>query len=177
MRGERNSKPYAGNSKPGSSPHARGTPDEFDHDADLNRFIPACAGNAPRMPRRPTRSPVHPRMRGERWWAATKMQPKTGSSPHARGTHLPLMQHDFRCRFIPACAGNALTGHLSRAVRPVHPRMRGERRMSGCSLQGSSGSSPHARGTPCDHDGSIAAGRFIPACAGNASSQGPQSTS
>ena len=107
MRGERASLRADMCSAFGSSPHARGTPNPQKNRGVIERFIPACAGNAgwqkfPRM-----WAAVHPRMRGERC--------------AAQCVALPFF------RFIPACAGNA-TGHRIRAsVPPVHPRMRGER--------------------------------------------------
>ena len=53
--------------------------------------------------------------------------------------------------------------------RTVHPRMRGERGQC-IGLGGADrGSSPHARGTHKGMSAGIAASRFIPACAGNAS--------
>ena len=71
----------------GSSPHARGTQAAQVDVEPLQRFIPACAGNAVRERRRTTGYAVHPRMRGERHL-------HSGASP-------------YRHRFIPACAGNA----------------------------------------------------------------------
>src|SRR5205823_848790 len=50
----------------GSSPRARGTPDQVAYLIVINRFIPACAGNATIFPRKPSPKPVHPRVRGER---------------------------------------------------------------------------------------------------------------
>ena len=71
-------------------------------------------------------------------------------------------------RFIPACAGNAITDNSSNVPQPVHPRMRGER----CRLLAyrnlNTGSSPHARGTRLHTNRRILIFRFIPACAGNA---------
>ena len=91
----------------GSSPHARGTQSLCLSSRTRCRFIPACAGNAIWFSGVQGRSPVHPRMRGER-------------APRVRDPE-PAE------RFIPACAGNApdLFGHGLRI--PVHPRMRGER--------------------------------------------------
>ena len=70
----------------GSSPHARGTPRDCGPTGAAPRFIPACAGNAPRVSRRSRVSAVHPRMRGERNFVHTVTETKPGSSPHARGT-------------------------------------------------------------------------------------------
>ncbi len=133
---------------------------------------------------------VHPRVRGERPTICTGTTEPFGSSPRARGTRLscsaagcpgpgssprargrPVAAHiDPGCdRFIPACAGNASWQLASRVRRAVHPRVRGERSRS-CLLSGFfSGSSPRARGTRRAHRVHLGRGRFIPACAGNAS--------
>ena len=66
MRGERLDRcadPYGVG---GSSPHARGTRGRSHERQPDRRFIPACAGNAPRMRGGTPPRPVHPRMRGER---------------------------------------------------------------------------------------------------------------
>ena len=70
----------------GSSPHARGTPRDCGPTGAAPRFIPACAGNAPRVSRRSRVSAVHPRMRGERLPLRFLLSAVCGSSPHARGT-------------------------------------------------------------------------------------------
>ncbi len=70
-------------------------------------------------------------------------------------------------RFIPAHAGNILLCRRPFGTRTVHPRTRGEHRLSSMTVCGLSGSSPHTRGTFCyaeDHSGHE---RFIPAHAGN----------
>ena len=88
MRGERHLVFGGAGAKPGSSPHARGTPGMTLLQAAWSRFIPACAGNALRE------------------YATRSL--RNGSSPHARGTPLIYSDTDSEYRFIPACAGNAL---------------------------------------------------------------------
>ena len=113
-------------------------------------------------------SAVHPRMRGERKVDATIKRVAAGSSPHARGTLIALPAQRQLGRFIPACAGNASTRHPAAHARPVHPRMRGERKFRDLPGKNVYGSSPHARGTLILHGPQPAPLRFIPACAGNA---------
>ena len=50
----------------GSSPHARGTLQEWAGIVFQVRFIPACAGNVQRPEELVLHVTVHPRMRGER---------------------------------------------------------------------------------------------------------------
>ena len=107
-------------------------------------------------------------MHGERAYQETRRGPRSGSSPHTRGTRA-LAPGLLRVqRFIPAYAGNARMGGTARPPRTVHPRMRGERGQLPASLTCWGGSSPHARGTRAGDPPSPRAGRFIPACAGNA---------
>ena len=169
MRGERKFRLCIRLSAAGSSPHARGTPSRGQLGPRCLRFIPACAGNADPGPSGMDQPPVHPRMRGERQGEIGGFPFVAGSSPHARGTPDRIRARPGGLRFIPACAGNAREhAPLSQHVA-VHPRMRGERVAWGAILVVRAGSSPHARGTQlaAHVDGRL--GRFIPACAGNAS--------
>ena len=132
----------------GSSPHARGTRRQKKSTPDLRT--------------------VHPRMRGERFTFTQNTTVNVGSSPHARGTRHELNAKILECRFIPACAGNALLSGSDKVPMTVHPRMRGERHQRALHRTDQAGSSPHARGT---HTAVFRQGkntRFIPACAGNA---------
>ena len=168
IRGERTRKTSLLPSLPGSSPHTRGTPEHPAGQPVPARFIPAYAGNAPRMPRRPTRSPVHPRIRGERQPRPSLATRSSGSSPHTRGTLVPGLVERDGDRFIPAYAGNAPAYPLTVEDGAVHPRIRGERSCMHHRPHAPCGSSPHTRGTrrPCSQ--SATSERFIPAYAGNA---------
>ena len=74
-------------------------------------------------------------------------------------------------RFIPAYAGNASAPRDSEAGRPVHPRIRGERRLIQSASAALTGSSPHTRGTRLGFPVCLRFQRFIPAYAGNAHSR------
>ena len=152
----------------GSSPRARGTRSGRSSDAPRGRFIPACAGNAPATRVGGCETPVHPRVRGERFSPCADRMASAGSSPRARGTQPDPNAERYTDRFIPACAGNAQSCVHSRTWRSVHPRVRGERLAVRLSESATVGSSPRARGTRVlvvhPHGGF----RFIPACAGNA---------
>ena len=148
MRGDRLTQPGATRMVFGSSPHARGTPQQHHTEALPLRFIPACAGNA-RSSGVPERAAtVHPRMRGERAPVLRERRYAVGSSPHARGTRARPGGLHGQIRFIPACAGNALLPVVPSPLPPVHPRMRGERGVEVCLKDTTPGSSPPARGTP-----------------------------
>ena len=107
MRGERPLSEQQLTDDTGSSPHARGTLDNAQLHFLTARFIPACAGNAPVSAAARLPATVHPRMRGERRGKAVRSHGWPGSSPHARGTLLPVSWWQAPIRFIPACAGNA----------------------------------------------------------------------
>ena len=135
----------------GSSPLARGTPQDPQlHDAD-RRFIPARAGNTYTRGPAPQNTAVHPRSRGEHVHGrpdpagvrrfiparagntstgAPTPQEYDGSSPLARGTPTPSLPGGFVERFIPARAGNTQLDTRSERIDAVHPRSRGEHSLS-----------------------------------------------
>ena len=168
MRGERHLNTTGIGRANGSSPHARGTRILRGAVDQHHRFIPACAGNACHPRCSWTMMAVHPRMRGERASQSPFHRLRTGSSPHARGTHTAGLHTLFQTRFIPACAGNAWWKLARGLPVAVHPRMRGERTFEFEPLITPAGSSPHARGTRGVGRLGVDHVRFIPACAGNA---------
>ena len=110
---------------------------------------------------------VHPRWRGEQPVLFAGMDYVGGSSPLARGTEMFETSKRYAERFIPAGAGNSESGRHGDAKQPVHPRWRGEQVRCIAPSPAGRGSSPLARGTGCPGYGYFAAGRFIPAGAGN----------
>ena len=167
VRGERSHAPGSKQAPSGSSPRARGTGVHGHDAAEVDRFIPACAGNGARWPRPAGPRAVHPRVRGERSLRSSSSRAACGSSPRARGTVPQGLAAFVQRRFIPACAGNGSTPTAPAEATAVHPRVRGERKGSDDQADCSFGSSPRARGTgtACGPPGRSA--RFIPACAGN----------
>ena len=93
----------------GSSPRLRGTPFRHGCRAEVDRFIPAPAGNTICSVSTTSRRSVHPRACGEHTSGQGRMMPPT--------------------RFIPAPAGNTLV--LIAPIRPLDgssPRLRGTHR-------------------------------------------------
>ena len=156
----------------GSSPHTRGTLQQLQQLQGLARFIPAYAGNACSRQKVAPEGAVHPRIRGERRSSTYLLLGSYGSSPHTRGTRLPIIRRYCTTRFIPAYAGNAASPGRRTVRVAVHPRIRGERagitRVNGDII----GSSPHTRGTLDQHLAGVRPTRFIPAYAGNAGRNG-----
>ena len=153
----------------GSSPLVRGTlatPDTIDN---INRFIPAGAGNIKNRPARPTNSPVHPRWCGEHEPRTSIAPGVIGSSPLVRGTFESSAADGTYSRFIPAGAGNICSSACRGSSGAVHPRWCGEHSVLPAERSAVRGSSPLVRGTyrqrpPLEPDL-----RFIPAGAGNIS--------
>ncbi len=152
----------------GSSPRVRGTHPLSMMQSWSARFIPACAGNAPRSPCSADSEPVHPRVCGERDYLDWAVRHVSGSSPRVRGTRPRQAREPIGSRFIPACAGNASSRERRRAKNPVHPRVCGERAAMTVHVVFPYGSSPRVRGTLALCLDRSLRFRFIPACAGNA---------
>ena len=94
-----------------------------------------------------------------------------GSSPRVRGTATCLGVGSISYRFIPACAGNRTPRRDGTALPAVHPRVCGEQITNIRELTFSDGSSPRVRGTAGRRGRNSGRNRFIPACAGNRSSE------
>ncbi len=94
----------------GSSPRARGTGVFSPDGLEIERFIPASAGNRCARRARRLAAPVHPRERGEQTVSSGMASSMFGSSPRARGTGRSRRSCWISLRFIPASAGNRLPG-------------------------------------------------------------------
>ena len=151
----------------GLSPLARGT---HKLSADLKsgtRFIPAGAGNTSKNLKSKPLKTVYPRWRGEHRTVLGFLGDFGGLSPLARGTHISVINRDFRLRFIPAGAGNTAFIYAGVSLLSVYPRWRGEHPEITLNWLSVSGLSPLARGTPRLGVRVGIIGRFIPAGAGN----------
>ena len=176
MRGEHASPTSRRQRTRGSSPHARGARRSGAGYEGMGGIIPACAGSTPpwRRCRRPRGD--HPRMRGEHLEPLSVASSLAGSSPHARGAHLPVNRAGVLVGIIPACAGSTMTRFPTRRSGRDHPRMRGEHAtISLCGGQ-AEGSSPHARGAHRRPERRDSEDGIIPACAGSTSSRYPMSS-
>ena len=115
--------------------------------------------------------PVHPRVCGERFAHAQGIAVAGGSSPRVRGTRQRKWPDLQQRRFIPACAGNAVSPPSPPSPPPVHPRVCGERATRQTNSPPHRGSSPRVRGTRVFLGRTVGGVRFIPACAGNADTE------
>ena len=89
-----------------------------------------------------------------------------GSSPHARGLLIDVLNNIVNIGIIPACAGFTRIPVPRLRVDRDHPRMRGVYLRSRVSSTPCTGSSPHARGLLIDYCNRFGDDGIIPACAG-----------
>ena len=167
LRGEHFISPDNSAATAGTSPPARGTHRHCAVCLLVNRNIPACAGNTFVGFDYSLPYTEHPRLRGEHWYSADHVRGSLGTSPPARGTQVPPWPQILIHRNIPACAGNTVANWANDCILPEHPRLRGEHETIIKGANGSTGTSPPARGTPNPFVSASLAARNIPACAGN----------
>ena len=110
----------------GSSPLTRG---KLAHVAKMRhhcRLIPAHAGKTTTSSSTSTRTPAHPRSRGENAIQSAYKHSCAGSSPLTRGKRPPTNTPTMAGRLIPAHAGKTMwCAALPRRLQ-AHPRSRGE---------------------------------------------------
>ena len=153
----------------GSSLRAQGTLNFFSESSELERFIPAGAGNTWINRLSMSDSTVHPCGRREHITATSQARILTGSSLRAQGTRKWNRRGVPGLRFIPAGAGNTLGRSYFISVNPVHACGRREHFRSLIFHLSESGSCLRAQGTRAHPAMEILQCRFIPAGAGNTS--------
>ncbi len=151
----------------GLSPLARGTQLGYKLSIRWVRFIPAGAGNTYSQKSGFTGVTVYPRWRGEHKEWPNPRYDGYGLSPLARGTLFRQKFHGDLFRFIPAGAGNTLSGPHAEPIDAVYPRWRGEHSPVATDTEALGGLSPLARGTRRRRYSVPLQSRFIPAGAGN----------
>ena len=128
IRGEHNSFGYGRRYGLGSSPHSRGTRMDSTKQCDIERIIPAFAGNTFISLSMFLRTEDHPRIRGEHSGFVASSTDVEGSSPHSRGTPFSGQNCLTFPGIIPAFAGNTLLFSFPLNAYQDHPRIRGEHR-------------------------------------------------
>ena len=150
----------------GSSPLARGLPEETAAFRLARRIIPARAGFTDARAEHPDGCKDHPRSRGVYAAHSLSRWSTCGSSPLARGLHNDPLDSDASRRIIPARAGFTPRQDAARSRPRDHPRSRGVYRQGDAGLGEDVGSSPLARGLRRRQGGDGAVGGIIPARAG-----------
>ena len=153
----------------GSSPRLRGTQVRWDVELEINRLIPAPAGNTTGAATPQTHEPAHPRACGEHPSHETPASSNFGSSPRLRGTRDDRGLHLALGRLIPAPAGNTISTQADAWATTAHPRACGEHLHSRPHGTLTHGSSPRLRGTRSTAAYPASLLRLIPAPAGNTS--------
>ena len=165
--GERSASVLAVCDENGSAPRVRGTVQIDAVIGLVDRFSPACAGNGGRADLWWAVALVQPRVCGERFQSSQARPQTGGSAPRVRGTDLAALMVVSGARFSPACAGNGQSPVRLLRVRPVQPRVCGERTVAGVLPRSMDGSAPRVRGTGPPVRRRRQRRRFSPACAGN----------
>ena len=129
-------------------------------------IIPARAGFTSSRPGRSCPGRDHPRTRGVYRTAYDPAAAVLGSSPHARGLPDGPVHAQAAGRIIPARAGFTRVRTSNPKVVGDHPRTRGVYPALPPVKSRTRGSSPHARGLPCDGGIPGIALGIIPARAG-----------
>ena len=152
----------------GLSPRVRGKPIVALTGLESTRSIPACAGEAPGLERKPRPIWVYPRVCGGSTPRNTPRIAGTGLSPRVRGKHLPRFPPSELRWSIPACAGEAPPVPTTSYSRKVYPRVCGGSEGHISIEAVCHGLSPRVRGKqPEPQPGDTIVGS-IPACAGEA---------
>ena len=156
----------------GSSPLARGLLDSKMTELNKMRIIPARAGFTGTGTSRVLKGWDHPRSRGVYVEGDDVSEPRSGSSPLARGLQFQPRAEELQGRIIPARAGFTRTGRSTARARTDHPRSRGVYSSPESAEAAMAGSSPLARGLPRRVQEGTTQRGIIPARAGFTSRSG-----
>ena len=141
---------------------------------ELDRIIPAHAGQTRMSPSNSSRRTDHPRTCGANILPGATAGTACGSSPHMRGKQIMVAGARALVRIIPAHAGQTFRPSYGGGIRPDHPRTCGANQVRGHHRRRRGGSSPHMRGKRPLRILSTMRARIIPAHAGQTSpSTGP----
>ena len=150
----------------GLSPRVRGNPPRLFRRRNLDRSIPACAGEPSRAGCRTGSGQVYPRVCGGTRRAAGPRAGTRGLSPRVRGNRYPSQQDARPARSIPACAGEPSRRWSFCRKSRVYPRVCGGTKERGAHRPGEAGLSPRVRGNRRGFLRGRASVGSIPACAG-----------
>ena len=157
----------------GLSPRVRGNQELAPVAAQIQRSIPACAGEPRRWscPRR--RRTVYPRVCGGTPRTTGQPVKAHGLSPRVRGNLNDAEPGGSIEGSIPACAGEPHSGSPGGIASTVYPRVCGGTPASRFTSPVTTGLSPRVRGNRPRVRTARACGRSIPACAGEPSAPPP----
>ena len=143
---------------------------QFDQNPTYKRVCrahPHTYGKTPALTSSRLSTRAHPRTYGEHLPAPGVPDSQIGSSPHIRGTQVPVSHVAGANRLIPAHTGNTHSTGTQPAPKAAHPRTYGEHLQGYRLTRPGRGSSPHIRGTPDGFCCCPYGARLIPAHTGN----------
>ena len=143
------------------------------HGADLEqlqRSIPACAGEPGEIAAARVGLRVYPRVCGGTWMSYSLASPPRGLSPRVRGNPGGRGQLPGRPGSIPACAGEPTGVPVRLSGVAVYPRVCGGTRIDAVQPGLAGGLSPRVRGNHAPRQDEQHGTGSIPACAGEPSS-------
>ena len=152
----------------GTSPRVRGKPHAHGQLIEVERYIPARAGEAPWCPPRSCLRRVHPRACGGSETSDEVAIVMGGTSPRVRGKPADAQGSVVEAGYIPARAGEARPKPHPKPCRTVHPRACGGSLLDDPHVQPVGGTSPRVRGKPDRVGLQGPRGGYIPARAGEA---------
>ena len=159
-------RPAQSASASGLSPRVRGNHLRVVSLLELQRSIPACAGEPLTTSYRLPPVGVYPRVCGGTADEAIGSIGRPGLSPRVRGNQRSLLGRGRVAGSIPACAGEPHRAAGGGQRPAVYPRVCGGTRLRHNLAGGSQGLSPRVRGNRTKRRTATAGSRSIPACAG-----------
>ena len=132
----------------GLSPRVRGSHRVGHVELDIDRSIPACAGQPRRRLHSAGRQEVYPRVCGAAAGSVACGMTDIGLSPRVRGSLFSKPRYSCSVRSIPACAGQPIRRRRSAGIGKVYPRVCGAAYTHPKAVYREFGLSPRVRGSP-----------------------------
>ena len=133
----------------GSPPRMRGKVQPVQPPGRLLGITPAYAGKRRATALRCRCTRDHPRICGEKCNQRVRMVEQPGSPPHMRGKDMGLRASRIAGGITPAYAGKSVNRYHDYFSSRDHPRICGEKSLSGTDTGRKEGSPPHMRGKAC----------------------------
>ena len=130
----------------GSPPRGRGKGQFYDESRVYRRITPAWAGKRTVFVSQLSAVRDHPRVGGEKIWAARLAVASRGSPPHRRGKGTVQRRWLLPSRITPAWAGKSCFCSRRCSNSTDHPRVGGEKQTITRIRDANEGSPPHRRG-------------------------------
>ena len=159
----------------GSPPRGRGKGQFYDESRVYRRITPAWAGKRTVFVSQLSAVRDHPRVGGEKIWAARLAVASRGSPPHRRGKAKRPPRLLLPAGITPAQAGKRDGAAAMAAAVKDHPRVGGEKILEPSMGVGNFGSPPHGRGKVQLDDPEGGDLRITPAWAGKSPASQPWS--